>query len=235
MYYIACIAVGAAIVQFLLLPIYIRLKHMTKFKPLMLVVKGSMTLIAFLFCAFGIFTLYSRTGDINNLVTPKGYHTNLLVMIGLFICIFADVMLSIKFVIGMVLFLLGHLCYISYFLTIAPFNPISIIIFIIPCVLSILYFKRFKANMGKLAPAYYVYGVVILCTFSIGIMLPFSLGPYGVVTAIAAVLLVISDYMLALNNVHKKKVLSDLMYLGYYFMGQFFMALSVFIPIILDL
>lgn len=235
MYYIACIAVGAALVQFLLLPIYVRLKHIKRFAPLKIAVKGSMTLIAVLFCAFGIFTLYSRTGDIHNLVTPKGYETNLIVLVGLFICMIADVMLVINFAVGMGLFLLGHLCYITYFLTIAPFNPISIIIFIVPAVIASIYFNKYKENMGKLKVAYFIYGIVILCTFSIGIMLPFSIGPYGVVAAIAAVLLVISDFMLAINNVHKQKVLSDLMYLGYYFMGQYFMALSVFVPIMLDL
>lgn len=235
MYYIACIAVGAALVQFLLLPIYIRLKHIRRFAPLKIAIKGSMTLIAVLFCGFAIFTLYSRTGDIHNLVTPKGYETNLLVLIGLTICMIADVMLVIKFVVGMMLFLVGHLCYIAYFLSIAPFNPISIIIFVISATITFIYFNRYKENMGKLKTAYFIYGLVILGTFSIGIMLPFSIGPYGVVAAISAVLLVISDFMLAINNVHKQKVLSDLMYLGYYFMGQYFMALSVFVPIMINL
>ena len=235
MYYFACITVGIAVVQFLLLPIYIRLKNSKKFTILKITIKVCMTVIAADFCAFGIFTLSARNGGIQNLVTPKGYTTNLFVLYGLIICAVADALLVIKFAVGMLFFFLGHICYIIYFLKIAPFNPVSIIVFVITAGILAIYFNKYRENMGKLKIAYFIYGVTINVTFALGIMLPFSIGSYGVVPAIAATLLVISDVMLALNNMHKRKVLSDLMYLGYYFMGQFCMALSVFIPIMLDL
>ena len=235
MYYFAFIAFGAAMMQFLLLPIYIRLKNKQRFAPLKIAIKGCMTLIAVCFCAYGIFKLYSVTGDFKNLVTPAGYQTNLFVLIGLCICMVADIMLVICFPVGMLLFLCGHICYITYFLKIAPFSPISIIIFVIASIIACFYYGRFRDKMGKLMVAYYVYGFVIIGTLSLGLMLPFTLGPYGVVPAIAAVLLVISDFMLAINKIYKRKVLSDLMYLGYYFTGQFFLGLSVFVPIVFNL
>jgi uncharacterized membrane protein YhhN len=89
--------------------------------------------------------------------------------------------------------------------------------------------------MGKLKPAYYVYAITIDCTLSLGIVLPFSIGPYGVLPALAAILLVISDYMLAANRLSGRKAWSDLMYLSYYFTGQFFLSLSVYIPVMLRL
>ena len=111
----------------------------------------------------------------------------------------------------------------------------SIIIFIVMCCAAAIFYGRDKDKMGKLLVPFYVYGTVIVGTFSIGIMLPFTIGPYGVVPAISAVLLVISDFMLAINKINKRKVLSDMLYLGYYFTGQFFMALSVFVPIVFQL
>lgn len=235
MYYFAFIALGSALMQFLLLPIYIRLKNRQKYAPLKIAIKACMTGIAVAFCAYAIYTLYRQTGDIRNLITASGYHTNLFVLFALCICMVADVALVICFPVGMLLFLFGHLCYIAYFLTIAPFSPVSIIIFVVLCTAAAIVYGRYRDRMGKLMIAFYIYGTVIIGTVSLGIMLPFSIGPYGVVPAIAAVLLVISDFMLALNKIFKRKVLSDLMYLGYYFTGQFFMALSVFVPIVFGL
>lgn len=235
MYYLAAIVLGSAIMQFVLLPFYIRLKHKMKFAPLKITIKGCMTLIAVIVCAYGIFTLYERTGDIHNLTTASGFKTDLIVLIGLTICMIADVMLVIYFPVGMLFFLIGHICYIIYFLKLAPFNLLSIVLFLIPAIISGIYFSRYKEKMGKLLPACYIYGCVILCTFSIGIMLPFSIGPYGVIPAISAVMLVISDYMLAANKFVAKNSFSDLMYLGYYFSGQYFLSLSVFVPIVFNL
>lgn len=235
MYYFAFIALGSALMQFLLLPIYIRLKNKQKYTPLKITIKACMTGIAVAFCAYAVFKLFKETGSLQNLVTSAGYHTNLFVLCGMCICLLADIALVICFPVGMLLFLCGHLCYIAYFLTIAPFNPVSIIIFIVLCAITATVYGRYRNEMGKLMIAFYIYGTVIIGTVSLGILLPFSIGPYGVVPAIAAVLLVISDFMLALNKIFKRKVLSDLMYLGYYFTGQFFMALSVFVPIVFNL
>lgn len=235
MYYLACVVLAVTVMEFLLLPIYIRFKRSERHRPLMITLKGCMTLIAVLFCGTGIYRIYERTGSLFNLTTANGFHTDILVLIGLFVCMIADMVLSIRFKYGMIAFLVGHLCYIAYFIRIAPVNPLSVPVFVVLLIGTYMYFSRLKDNMGGLRIAFYIYGTVILITFSLGIMLPFSLGPYGVFPAIAAVLLVISDFMLALNTVYRKKILADLLYLGYYFTGQFFLALSVFLPVFLDL
>ena len=235
MYYFAYIAVGAVIMEFLLLPIYIRLKHRQKYAPLKIFLKGCMTLIPVVFCASGILKLHARTGDWHNLVSGTGYQTSLFVLFGLTICLIADVLLVINFPVGMLFFLAGHICYIAYFLTIGGFNPVSIAAFLIGIALAYRYYSRFKDAMGKLWPAYYLYGITIITTLSLGIMLPFALGPYGILPALAACLTVISDFMLAANRISGRKPWSDLMYLSYYLTGQFFMSLSVFIPVMLNL
>ncbi|MBR5967442.1 MAG: lysoplasmalogenase [Lachnospiraceae bacterium] len=235
MYYFAYIAVGAVLMEFLLLPIYIRLKNRQKYAPLKIFLKGCMTFIPVVFCAWGVLKLYSVTKDWHNLVSPTGFRTSFYVLLGLTICLVADVLLVINFSVGMMFFLAGHICYILYFLTIASFNPISIALFIIGIVLAYRYYSRFKEAMGKLWPAYYLYAITIMTTLSLGIMLPFDLGPYGILPALAACLTVISDFMLAANRISGRKPWSDLMYLSYYFTGQFFMSLSVFIPVMLNL
>lgn len=232
MYFVAVIALGSAIMQFLLLPIYIRLKRKKeRYRHIRVVIKGCITLIAVLFCGAAMIKLIAEDSGVWIMETQNGFKTSILLFIGLFICMIADMVLSVKFMYGMALFLLGHAIYVAYFLTIAPFNPISIAIFIPAALIVYMIFRaKLQRMQGQRVP-FIIYGSFILITFSTGIMLPFSLGPYGVLPAVSAVLLVISDYMLAINTIAKKKILSDLLYLGYYFTGQFFLALSVFVPV----
>lgn len=221
--------------QFLLLPMYIRLKHNNRYTPLKIAIKGSMTLIAVLFCGYGFLRIYREFGQINNVCFPSGFRTSPFILAGLVICMLADIVLVLYFPLGMLLFLIGHICYITCFLQIAPFNPVSIPVFAVASFITYRYFKRFSREMGKLKFGYIIYGLVILSTFSIAIMLPFSIGSYGVIPAISSVLLVISDIMLAVNKLAGHKHFSDLLYLGYYFTGQYFLALSIFIPVCLKI
>lgn len=235
MYYVAGIIVSAALMVFLLLPIYIRFKNQKKYLPVRVLLKGLMTLIAVLFCGAGIIHIYHECGSLWNLTTDRGFHTNILVLIGMFVCMLGDMLLPVRFLHGMLAFLTGHLCYIAYFLTIAPFNPLSIAILAVLLISLTVIFVKYSCYIGKMKIPFFIYGTVIITTFSLGIFLPFSLGPYGIVPAVAAILLVISDFMLAANRVKNRKVFSDLLYLGYYFTGQFFLALSVFLPAFLNL
>lgn len=235
MYLISVLVICAAVMQFLLLPLYVRMKRRQYNQKIRLFIKGSMTFVAVIVCAAGILRIYSLSGSFASLTLESGYQTNLWVLAAIFICMIADVVLGINFALGMGVFLLGHICYIMYFITIAPFNPASIIIFIVPAGIAFRFFSRYKKEMGGLWPAYYTYGTVILITLSLGLTLPFSIGSYGILPALASAMLVISDYMLALNTILKKKLLHDLIYLGYYFTGQFIMAISVFIPAFLNL
>lgn len=233
MYYVSAIIIAAAFMQFFLLPMYIRLKNRERFKPLKMAIKGFMTLIAFGFALFAVWRLYQQSGDITKLSTPMGFKTNIMLPIGLLVCAIADVVLCVNFPVGMLCFLAGHICYITYFIKLAGFSWYSLI----PLVVGIggIYkaFKKHSKTSGKMWPLYMIYGSVIMTTLSQGIILPLRIGAYGVAPAIAVILLVVSDIMLGINKLNSRKVLTDLMYLGYYFMGQFFLALSVFIPVTL--
>ncbi len=229
------VVAGAAIMEFLLLPFYIRLKHRKKYVPLKLVLKGCMTLIPVVICAMAFFRLYGRSGDFSEMSTSAGFQTSPLVLAGLCVCLIADIVLAVNFPAGMVLFLLGHICYILYFIRIGGYNPLSAVILIVAYIFTYRSFSRFREAMGRLWPAYYLYALTIDMTLSVGLMLPFGIGLYGVIPALASCLLVISDYMLAANRLTGRKRWSDLMYLSYYFNGQFFLALSVFGPVMMEL
>ena len=235
MYYVALIVVAAAIMQFLLLPIYIRLKNNKKYLPAKMAVKGSMTLLAFLFALSAVITLYVRTGDIHNLTTASGMKTSFLLPAGLFVCLVADVVLCVSFKVGMMLFLLGHLCYTAYFIVIGGFSWFSLIIFVPGVIAMSMYFGQYTKNEGRMYFLYTIYGIMITITLSTGLVLPLTLHEYGVLPALAAVMLVVSDVMLGMNKLRTKKKIADLLYLGYYFTGQFFLALSVFIPVVLGI
>ena len=235
MYYIAVIALAAALMQFLLLPVYIRLKNRQRYAVMKMAVKGLMTFIAFAFAAYAVFVLYRRSGNWSELVTETGMRTDILLPIGLFVCMIADVVLCVDFKIGMVMFLAGHICYSAYFIRIGGITWVSLPIFIGGIAGIGIGLLRHVRREGKVFVLYTAYAVMITITLSTALVLPFKLREYGVLPAIAAVLLVVSDIMLGLNRVRKTKVIADLMYLGYYFTGQFILALSVFIPTVLGI
>ena len=233
MYYVAAITIAAAFMQFFLLPMYIRLKNRERFKPLKITIKGFMTLIAFGFATFAVIRLFEQTGSLSNLSTATGFRTNIMLPVGLLVCTVADILLCINFPVGMLCFLAGHICYITYFIMLAGFSWYSLIPFVVGVAGIYKGFRKHSRSSGKMWPLYMLYGTVIMTTLSLGIILPLKIGAYGVTPAIAVILLVVSDIMLGINKVHGRKVLTDLMYLGYYFMGQFILAMSVFVPVTL--
>ena len=235
MYYIALVVVAAAVMEFLLLPIYIRLKNNKKYAPAKMAVKASMTFIAFALALHGILKLWTETRDINNLVTGTGMKTSILLPVGLFVCMVADVVLCVSFKYGMLLFLCGHICYIAYFIVIGGFSLLSLPFLVAGVAGMSLYFGRYTRKEGRMFFLYTIYGAVIMITLSTGIVLPVRLHEYGVLPALASVMLVVSDIMLGLNRLRKTRRIADLMYLGYYFTGQFFLGLSVFAPVMLGI
>ncbi len=232
---IAITIVSLVIMELVLLPLYVRYKK-KKYKPwLKRAIKGTMTLISFAFCLAAIIRLHNEQGGWFGLKTAAGFETNILVAAALFVCAVADVALTVNLVAGGLLFWLGHALYITYFLTLATPQYVCAGLIIVPAFFAYKFFAKHTATMGRIKYGMYLYGITILGTFSLGVVLPYTLGSYGWLPAIASTLLVISDYMLATNSVSKSGVMDDLIYLGFYFSGQFVMALSVFLPVFLGL
>ncbi len=234
MYTIAYSFLGIIGMIFLQLPLYIYYKRKDKEKDAdrmsarAILLKGSITLVAVLFGGAAWYAFAAEK------TTPPGWFVfSFWPVIGLIVCMLADIILEIAFLAGMGLFFLGHICYILYFIQIADISLQSVFLFILTESIMVTYFLRFRKKLGRTTPAYLLYGSLILVTFSIGAMLPFTAGESGLLPAMAAVMLVISDYMLAYQIIVKRSDFREVVLLGFYWGGQFLMAMSIFYPVFL--
>lgn len=218
---------GAILLFIVIIPLYLNTKH-GEHRILALTVKGIATLVPVLFCLSASLNPIKITNvDCNSIQTLPTISYWLLA--GLILCLFGDIILEIHFVSGMGAFLLGHICYITAFCILAPIIWWSIVIFIL---LSLLILKLFYSSipgMGDNKIAFLIYGSVILVMVSIALLLPFSVGIWGIIPAIGAFLFVLSDFLLARNLFIKSTPLSDAVSLYCYYAGQLTLSASVYL------
>ena len=208
------VGVGAAVLMFtVLMPAYLHTKQGGE-TIRALILKGLCTLMAVLLCLVGAWQ--SGTAD------------SWWMVVGLSLCLVGDVVLGIQFVGGVCAFLLGHLCYITAFLNKAPFSLWSITAFIGILMVIIRLFYRFIKKMGNLQIPLCIYATVISAMLSIAIILPFTIGKCGFLPAAGAALFVLSDLLLLRNMLVQKTQFSDSFSLTCYYLGQYLLALSVF-------
>ncbi len=230
LYFILAI-IGVAMILLLLTPWYIYLSNRPNHKLFTILVKGITTSIALFFAIFGYLRLEHMESNTPQISTFVHNHW-LLIAIG--ICLLGDIVLKIHQVIGGVIFFLGHVAYIIFFLSLAEFHPASILLFTILCISGLCYFYRYLPRMEGLEIPLALYGCTISASVSLGIILPFSIGIYGILPAIAITMLLISDILLARNKIIEESILTSTFALLYYFGGQFLMAMTYYLPSILD-
>ena len=221
--------VGVGIILLLLTPCYIYLSSRPKYKILTLLVKGLTTSIAFFFALYG----YLKLNSIKSTSVPDTFFQNYWLLIAIGVCLIGDIVLRIHRVIGGIIFFVGHVAYIIFFLKLGEFHSISILIFTILCISGLCYFYRYLPRMEGLEIPLALYGCVISASVSLGVLLPLSVGIYGFIPAIAISLLFISDILLAHNKVIEESVLTRSFALLYYFGGQFLMAMTFYLPAVL--
>ncbi|MDD5935391.1 MAG: lysoplasmalogenase [Clostridiales bacterium] len=225
-----CLAIlGASLVLLILTPCYSYLSRHSNHKVLTLTVKGLTTGVSLIFAINGYIRLINHT---NVTPVPSQLIHNIWILIALGICFAADVMLEIYFITGGTLFFLGHGAYIVFFLSLAKFQPISILIFTVLCVAGLCYFYKYTPSLENLVIPFALYGMMISASLSIGILLPFSLGLYGYLPAVAILLLFCSDIMLARNKLVGETAVTRTLALLYYFAGQYLMAMTLYLPTI---
>lgn len=216
---------GIFLMIFILMPCYLSLKRSGRNKNLKLTVKGATTLIAVILSYIGYWK--AMTTDVTNHL-PESFFSRS-VLIGLTICLFADVLLGVQVYIGGTLFFLGHIAYIVYFIMLGGFPLICIPMISIFTGIALCYFYRFSARLGKEKYLYCVYGLTIFTSLSLGLTLPFTIGILGYPLALASVLLVVSDVLLARNTLYKETSLSDTVAILYYYSGQLLLALTIYL------
>jgi len=155
----------------------------------------------------------------------------LLMVIAMAVCLAADVLIGVNFIIGVFAFLLGHLFFIPAFLQIYEFRwYISLPIFLFGLLLVWLLFHNYFKKAGKILVPCLAYSVILNAMLAFGLPAFFSFDARGILLACGAVFFVVSDLMLARNLFVEKTRISDAVSLTFYYSAQFLFGLSVFVP-----
>ena len=158
---------------------------------------------------------------------------SLLMLAGISVCLIADVLIGVKFVVGVGAFLLGHLFYMPAFLSLYDFVWWqSAIIFFAALTLVYFLFRKHFAKAGKLLIPCLIYCVVLTEMLAIGIPAAVCGGARAICVPLGAALFFVSDITLARNVFVAKTPLSDTVSLTFYYAAQFTLALAVFLPTI---
>ncbi len=216
-------SLGFIIVLLVLTPIYAYFST-SRCNQKAIITKGATTTICFAYALAG----YLKSNDISTFTAPPIHHAYWL-LIGLGICTLADVILCLRFVIGGILFFLGHISYIIFFLTLGGFHTVTIVVFTLLCVAALCYFYRYSAVLLKYHLLFVLYGMITLANLALGLLLPYTYGFYGIIPAIASILLVVSDFFLARNKLFEETKFTKRIALSFYFGGQYLMAMTLYL------
>ncbi len=148
----------------------------------------------------------------------------------LLLCAIADVMLERKFYVGMVFFMGGHLCYIAWFLQRQPLVRLQIIVFGVLLVAAIyLILKLHPLLKEKLVP-YSAYAAVLITMCACGVGCAAG-GTAGILTAIGAVLFVVSDMMVCWGTLKSTSVPFDWTTMAIYYTAQLCLGAGVLLAV----
>lgn len=141
---------------------------------------------------------------------------------GLLVCMLADVLLGIRFLVGMGCFALGHVFYCTAYVLFASPRLISLIVFGILSLLLLLVFPWAKKHSGgrNILP-FFAYGLVLCLMLALAVL-------QKPLLLTGAILFVISDLMLGIRMA--KGIpgrIYDYLCLGCYYLAQCFIGLSV--------
>lgn len=200
----------------LFMPLHFHFKRLGK-KGLSLVFKAVPTAIA---AGAAAFAYLGGAGD----------SYGLLVLLGLCICVLADVMLDVRFEVGGALFFVGHIFYV---LALGGYRALSWWCLGVG-VVSLAGLWCFALRYRTRVPKPYILWGVMLYAVALAALLGFSLPlPFlapsarSVYAALGAALFVLSDVTLCHNTLTKAPVSWHYASLGAYYMGQLFLGLSV--------
>ena len=145
------------------------------------------------------------------LTCNPGNHVSNLIVAGLVIGCIADVMLNLRmvfkekgqliFLVGILVFLTGHIMYLAAVLPLCPYKPACIITgLVLTALLMVWIFKRVTAKPAfKIFGVVYIGAIMLLNCVAIGNVVA-SHSSFNIVFAIGAVLFLVSDIVLILNT-----------------------------------
>lgn len=148
--------------------------------------------------------------------STEGY----LLALGLLICAVADVVLNYRFIAGMGVFALGHMCYCTAYIIAVP--PATLNLALMLMLVSVVFFGalKFKTRLGARAVPFVLYALVLCAMLSLSVTQKPML-------AIGAIFFIISDITLARNLLWGATRRQSYISLGCYYLGQYLIAASV--------
>lgn len=222
-----CIVLAALFILLfaLFMPVYLRMSYGKELtgskKVLALTFKALATFMAVLVALFA----YTRRGDTFSL------H----MLAGIVICMAADVFIGINFLLGVFSFFAGHLLY--GYAAIDEYGVVwwkFLIAFAIGAAALVLYLGKHLEKAGSKLPPLLVYGCVLISMFSLFAPQVLTGKPADIALACGAAFFLVSDITLAKNMFVNSTRLSDTVSLSCYYLGQYLLALGVFIPTMIE-
>lgn len=192
-----------------------------KNKVLSLVFKALPTIMAAMFAGYAALFL------------PGSDDYARLIFLGLCVCVFADVLLDIRFEIGGFLFFLGHVLYV---LALSRYRVLSwwcLTVFVIAAAVLEIFVYRYRDKVPArfILLGLQIYALALSALLAFSLPLPFlAPGTRSVLAAVGAALFVASDMTLCYNTVQKKPTLWHYLSLGIYYSAQLLLGLSAVKP-----
>ncbi|NLC33137.1 MAG: lysoplasmalogenase [Clostridiales bacterium] len=204
-------ALGLAAACFILMAfgcfLYLRGESYGFLRPkAILAIKGGTTLLAAFLAFYGFL--------------QSGLPAHFLISVGIAVCAAADVVLNLRFKLGMLVFALGHICYISAFVIGGGIHPLNVIIYFIFIMVILLLSGKLKNHLSQAAAPFLAYSFIIAAMFSLALTQP-------LLAALGALLFVLSDSLLFLRFVMTPKPGHHAAVMSAYYLAQFFLALSL--------
>ena len=170
---------------------------------------------------------------------------NKMVKIGLILGLIADVLLNLRFVfknkgkivflVGILVFLSGHILYLCALIPSVNNVVLPLIIGIVLTAIIIKWiFTKIEAQKAfKIFGIFYIGAIVIMNCFAIANLIQDPTNTRYIIFVIGAILFLISDIVLILNTFGKTSKFSlRVTNLSLYYIGQILIALSMFYPIL---
>lgn len=167
------------------------------------------------------------------------------VKIGLVLGLIADILLNLRFVfktkgkivflVGILVFLSGHILYLCALIPTVNNIIIPLIVGIILTTIIIIWiFKQIEAQVAfKIFGIFYIGAIVIMNSFAVANLIQDPSNTRYMIFVIGALLFLVSDIVLILNTFGKTTKFSlRITNLSLYYLGQILIALSMFYPIL---
>lgn len=200
---------------FLLVPKYVKCKYDHTPRKEKLIWKGLCIAIP-VFVLTALIAKQSMYEDVASYVS--------LLMAGMILCAFGDIVLEIKFFLGGILFFAGHFVYV---ITLFEMGTNWIALLVYPIIAGLGMWLTYKYLGKKYRLPLWGYNFIISGSFSLGFALVVTAPLAGKILGTGMVFLVASDWLLARNKLYKSSYFTTLLYLELYFVGQ--MMISAFL------